>query len=195
MPIEVGFILLLFISFASLAFVRPTVRLIAVDSSFSSPSSSSSSSSSRLCLMPLSFVEGPPSDGLGGLQLQAACITSSQSITRHSYPRVEYRTLWCLLLGDQRPFEVTPPLNIDVDVDDLRELIHTKGIDTTKSTILAKDLVLWKLNESELLEPNDTFSDRVSVKLSNISKVATELGPSQNYPLSFLKSSPRTLYT
>ena len=55
----------------------------------------------------------------------------------------EYRTLWCLFLGDKEPFKVALPLN--VDVDDLKELIHIKGIDTTKSTVLAKDLILWRV--------------------------------------------------
>ncbi|KAK2467014.1 hypothetical protein APHAL10511_001272 [Amanita phalloides] len=104
---------------------------------------------------------------------------ASTSLHLKVIPRVEYHTLWCLLLGGRRPFKVTLPLNVDTDVDDLRELIHVKGINITKSTILAKDLILWKLNESESLEPNDTFFDRISVKISNLSKIATELGPSQ----------------
>ena len=65
------------------------------------------------------------------------------SLPQHPVPRQEYRTLWCLFLGDKEPFKVALPLN--VDVDDLKELIHIKGIDTTKSTVLAKDLILWRV--------------------------------------------------
>jgi len=65
----------------------------------------------------------------------------------------EYRLLWCSILGDREPFKVALPLNIVVDVDDLKEAIHVKGIDTTKSTVLPKDLILWKV--CLLLEPHD----------------------------------------
>lgn len=60
-------------------------------------------------------------------------------------PCEEYLTLWCLILGDKQPFKAALPLHVDVDVDDLREVIHIKGVDTTKSTVLAKDLILWKV--------------------------------------------------
>ena len=60
--------------------------------------------------------------------------------------REEYRTLWCLFLADKEPFKVDLPLNLDFDVDDLKGLIHIKAIDTTKSTVLARDLILWRVS-------------------------------------------------
>jgi hypothetical protein len=54
----------------------------------------------------------------------------------YAIPCKEYRTLWCPIKGDREPFKVVPPLN--VDVDDLREAIHAKGIDT-KSAVLPKE--------------------------------------------------------
>ena len=67
-------------------------------------------------------------------------------------PCKEYRSLWCFILGDREPFKVALPLNI-VDLDDLKEVIHNKGIDTTKYTVLPKDLILWKVRV--LSEPHD----------------------------------------
>jgi hypothetical protein len=63
---------------------------------------------------------------------------------QHPVPCEEYRILWCLFLGNKEPFKVALP-HVDIDVDDLKELIHTKGIDTTKSTVLANDLILWRV--------------------------------------------------
>ena len=53
-------------------------------------------------------------------------------------------TLWCLIGGDREPFKVVLSLNIDTDVDNLKQVIHTKGI-ATKSSVLPKDLILWKV--------------------------------------------------
>ena len=68
-------------------------------------------------------------------------------------PCEEYRSLWCFILGNREPFKVALPLNIVFDLDDLKEVIHIKGIDTTKSTVLPKDLILWKV--CLLSEPHD----------------------------------------
>jgi len=57
----------------------------------------------------------------------------------------QYRFLWCLILGDREPFKVSLPLGADVDVDDLKQVIHVKGVDTTRYTTLPKDLVVWKV--------------------------------------------------
>jgi hypothetical protein len=65
--------------------------------------------------------------------------------SQYPTPCKEYRSLWCFILGDREPFKVVLPLNIAVDVNDLKEVIHVKGIDSTKSTVLPKDLILWKV--------------------------------------------------
>jgi hypothetical protein len=66
-------------------------------------------------------------------------LSSYGQLPQHPVPP-EYCALWCLFLGDKEPFKVALPLN--VDVDDLKELIHIKGIDTTKSNVLSE--FLWK---------------------------------------------------
>ena len=55
----------------------------------------------------------------------------------------EYRILWCLILGDRQPFKVSVPFDIDVDIDDLKQVIHIKGINTTRHTVFPKNLILW----------------------------------------------------
>ncbi|KAM6498799.1 hypothetical protein JOM56_006747 [Amanita muscaria] len=107
------------------------------------------------------------------LQTKASSLLSGYGA--YAEPCEEYRILWCLIEGDRKPFKVTPPLNFDID--DLKVFIHAKGINTTKFSVLPKDLVLWKLRESEPLDPNDTFARRVSTKFSNLSEVATEPSP------------------
>jgi len=47
--------------------------------------------------------------------------------------------------GDREPFKVGLPVNVYLDVDDLKQIIHTKGVNTTTSTVLPKDLILWKV--------------------------------------------------
>ena len=54
------------------------------------------------------------------------------------------RALWCLVQGDSTPFKVT--IRTNNDINDLKELVHDKGIDATKNTVLAKDLKLWKVS-------------------------------------------------
>ena len=49
-----------------------------------------------------------------------------------------------LIGGDREPFKVVLSLNVDTDVDDLKQVIHTKGT-ATKSSVLPKDLILWKV--------------------------------------------------
>ena len=66
-------------------------------------------------------------------------------LPQYPVPREEHSAFWCLILGDLEPFKITLPLNIDIDINDLKEVIHIKGIDTTKSTVLPKDLILWKV--------------------------------------------------
>ncbi|KAM6494870.1 hypothetical protein JOM56_009493 [Amanita muscaria] len=73
----------------------------------------------------------------------------------------------------------------------LKEVIHAKGIDTTKFSVLPKDLVLWKLRESEPLEPDDTFARRVSTKFSSLSEVATEPGPWKKLSALFPQQPPQ----
>lgn len=72
-------------------------------------------------------------------------IPQRSSLPQYSIPREEHRAFWCLVLGDLEPFKVSLPLNIGLDIDDLKEVIRIKGIDTTKSTVLPKDLILWKV--------------------------------------------------
>ena len=50
--------------------------------------------------------------------------------------------LWCLIDGDSAPFKVMP--QVDGDIDDLKMLVHERGFGANH-TILAKDLVLWKV--------------------------------------------------
>ncbi|KAM6498794.1 hypothetical protein JOM56_006742 [Amanita muscaria] len=100
-----------------------------------------------------------------------------------------YRILWCLIEGDCKPFKVTTPLNFDIN--DLKGVIHANGINTTKFSVLPKDLVLWKLRESEPLEPNNTFARRVSTKISDLSEVATEPSPWKKLSVLFPQQPPQ----
>ncbi len=52
--------------------------------------------------------------------------------------------LLCLVEGDSTVFEVTVARHSRVTA--LKELVHDKGIDATKNTVLAKDLKLWKVS-------------------------------------------------
>jgi hypothetical protein len=70
---------------------------------------------------------------------------SYSQLSHYPTPCKEYHSLWCFILGDREPFKVALPFNVVVDVDDLKEVIHIKGIDTTKYTVLPKDLILWKV--------------------------------------------------
>jgi hypothetical protein len=54
------------------------------------------------------------------------------------------RKLWCLVEGDRTPFQVDAPPSMNIA--QLKELVHEKGIDATKNTVLAKDLKLWKVS-------------------------------------------------
>ncbi|KAM6493374.1 hypothetical protein JOM56_011508 [Amanita muscaria] len=110
-------------------------------------------------------------------------------LSAYAEPCEGYHILWCLVEGDCKPFKVAPPLNFDID--NLKELIHAKGIDTTKFSVLPKDLVLWKLREFEPLEPEDTFIRRVSTKFSNLSEVATEPGPWKKLSVLFPQQPPK----
>jgi Crinkler effector protein N-terminal domain len=62
-------------------------------------------------------------------------------------PNNTVRVLRCLVAGDTTTFKVTA--TVDNDVDDLKELVHEKGIDASKD-ILAKNLVLWKVRTSKM---------------------------------------------
>jgi len=55
----------------------------------------------------------------------------------------EERMLWCLIQGESTPFMVTAP--VDINIFQLKELVREKGIDSTKTSVLAKDLILWKV--------------------------------------------------
>ena len=58
-------------------------------------------------------------------------------------------------------------------------------------TIIALSLIIFsQLRESEPLEPDDTFTRRVSLKFSNLSEVATKLGPSLKLSTLFFQKSP-----
>lgn len=59
-------------------------------------------------------------------------------VFRHPTPMAEDRNL-----SLPRLHKIALP-HVNIDVNDLKELIHTKGIDTRKSTVLAKDLILWR---------------------------------------------------
>lgn len=63
--------------------------------------------------------------------------SSYSQLPRHSE---ENHTLWCLIQGDRESFKVTPPSYIDID--DLKQLIHAKGIGPT---VPPKNLILWKV--------------------------------------------------
>ena len=54
--------------------------------------------------------------------------------------------LWCLVERDSTPFDVTVPVN--ASIGRLKKLIHENGINDTERSILAKDLVLWKVSTS-----------------------------------------------
>ena len=98
-------------------------------------------------------------------------------------------------------------VNIDIDIDDLKKVIHINGIDTTKSTVLPKDLILWKVclssewwlsadllckvRQPEPLEPHKPFFDRVSLKISNLVEAATQPGPSQKISTLFPQQPPQ----
>ena len=49
--------------------------------------------------------------------------------------------LWCLIHRDSAPFQVTSPAHANINC--LKILIHEVGIN--ECTILAKDLILWKV--------------------------------------------------
>jgi hypothetical protein len=100
-------------------------------------------------------------------------LRSPPSYSRRLSLSRESLTLWCLIQGDREAFKVVPPSSC-IDVDDLKRVIHTGN-----KTAPPKELILWKLRESEPLEPDDTFARRVSFKFPNLSEVATKLGPSQ----------------
>ena len=51
------------------------------------------------------------------------------------------RVLVCLVEGESSIFKVNPTSNMDVT--DLKDLIHQKGVGT-----FAKDLILWKVRKS-----------------------------------------------
>ena len=51
--------------------------------------------------------------------------------------------LTCLIEGESSVFRVRPKGNIDMI--DLKDLIHQKGINVTERAVLAKDLTLWKV--------------------------------------------------
>ena len=53
--------------------------------------------------------------------------------------------LRCLVEGDSTTFQVTAPLNADIMINDLKKLIHERGINVTECTIRAKDLVVLKV--------------------------------------------------
>ena len=55
----------------------------------------------------------------------------------------DHRILWCIVQGDCEVFKVTPPLNIDID--DLKAVVHAKSVDITRRSLLPKDLILWKV--------------------------------------------------
>jgi hypothetical protein len=128
--------------------------------------------------------------------------SSYGQLSRYPTPCKDYCLLWCFILGDREPFKVALPIN--VDVDDLKEVIHIKGIDTTKSIVLPKDLILWKvcaLSEHHCFQlifharrgnqPHETFVDRVSLKFSNLAEVATQPGPSQKISTLFPQQPPQ----
>ena len=52
-------------------------------------------------------------------------------------------TLKCLNEGESLPFTVKP--KVDIDITELKDLIHQKGINVTERAVLAKDLTLWKV--------------------------------------------------
>jgi len=52
------------------------------------------------------------------------------------------RSLWCLIKGDSTPFQVTAPVNASINRL-LMHLVHDEGI--REGTILANDIVLWKV--------------------------------------------------
>ena len=56
------------------------------------------------------------------------------------------RRLRCLVEGDSAPFTLTVPLN--VEVGDLKEIVHEKGQNGALSGVDAKDLVLLKVRNS-----------------------------------------------
>jgi hypothetical protein len=53
------------------------------------------------------------------------------------------RALLCLIEGESAPFRVEPKGSMDIR--GLKELIEERGINVTEHTILAKDLILWKV--------------------------------------------------
>jgi hypothetical protein len=55
----------------------------------------------------------------------------------------QFRILWCLVKGDNEPFEVTAPGT--VSVAGLKELVYAKNDKGILSNINAKDLILWKV--------------------------------------------------
>jgi hypothetical protein len=54
--------------------------------------------------------------------------------------------LWCLVEGDSTPFKITSPTNIDID--DLKKLIHEERKQGVLQGVDAVDLVLLKVSIS-----------------------------------------------
>ena len=58
-------------------------------------------------------------------------------------------TLWCLIEGDSKPFEVEVPPS--ASIANLKNRVHNKGINVATHNIDAIDLVLWKVLYSQSL--------------------------------------------
>jgi hypothetical protein len=54
--------------------------------------------------------------------------------------------LWCLIEGDSMPFEVTAPVN--ANINRLKEVVREKGKNGVLGNVDAKDLVLLKVSAS-----------------------------------------------
>jgi hypothetical protein len=65
------------------------------------------------------------------------------------------RALTCLIEGETSLFRVKPTGSMDIL--ELKDLIHEKGINDTEHAVLAKDLVLWKVRMSMARESTTNF--------------------------------------
>jgi hypothetical protein len=67
---------------------------------------------------------------------------------------ISYR-LWCHVEGDSTAFSVLAPSAISID--ELKKLIKEEGVNATERTVLAKDLVLWKVRMTMASDSTTNF--------------------------------------
>src|ERR1700728_2293318 len=86
--------------------------------------------------------------------------------------------LWCIVSGDSRPFTVRVPTDDYISV--LKERIHEKAKNGVLKDIDAKDLDLWKFNESTIpIKPDETLNKRVH-GLGVLSSIGEKLAESSD---------------